>query len=60
MERKKIQLFFLKSGNSANDQPNVNGLNTNLKSYYNEVNFEWMLKYDQVLSCHMNSILVEA
>ena len=62
MKCQHIQPFVLKSGNSANNQPNDNVPNAKLKSLYNEVTSVWMLKYGtkKCLPCHMNSILLEA
>ena len=62
MQRKNIQPFILKAGDSINDQPNDNGPNSKLKSLYNISKAMWMLKYGttRFQPNHMNSVLVEA
>ena len=62
MDRQNIQPFILKSGNSANDQPNDNFPNSKMKYLYNELKSVRMLKYGttQILPYHMNSIFVES
>ena len=58
---KKIQPFFLKSGDSINDQPNDNDPNSKLKSLYNVTKSTWLLNYGTTKFSphHMNSVLVE-
>jgi hypothetical protein len=36
-----IEAFFLKAGDSENDQPNYNGPNASVKGCYNENKTEW-------------------
>ena len=59
---KNIQHFFLKSGDSINDQPNDNVPNAKLMSLYNMSKSAWMLKYGTTKFSphHMKSVLVEA
>ena len=45
IQRKNIQPFILKAGDSINDYPNDNGHNRKLKSLYNTSKAKWMLKY---------------
>ena len=40
-----VYVFFLKSGDSENDQPNDNGSNCKLKSIFLQVKEEWRKKY---------------
>ena len=45
MQIKNIQPFVLKAGDSIDDQPNVNGPNSKLKSICKIPKSKWMLKY---------------
>ena len=62
MDNQNIQTFFLKAGDSVNNQPNDNIINSKLKFHYNEVKYEWILNYGmkRFLPYHMNSILMES
>ena len=62
MQSKNIQPFILKVGDSINDQPNDNGLNSTLKDLYNISKAKWTMKYGttRFQPHHMNSVLVEA
>ena len=61
MKTKNIQPFILKAGDPINDQPNNNGPNSKLKSLYNVLKDQWILKYGttRFQPNHMNSVLVE-
>ena len=62
VERRNMQPFILKPGDSANNHPNDNGKNSKHKSHYNEVKSAWIMKYvtRKFLPHYMNSILVES
>ena len=62
MEHHNIHPFVLKSVDSMNEQKNGNDPNEKLKYLYDEVNYDWMLKYwtTKILPHHVSSILVEA
>ena len=61
MQRKNIQNFILKAGESINNQPNDNGPNSKLKALYKILKDKWMLKYGttRFQPHHMNYVLVE-
>ena len=61
MQRKDIQTFILKVGDSINNQPNDSGPNSILKSLCNGLKDNWMLKYGttRFQPHHMNSVVVE-
>ena len=54
--------FFLKAGDSTNDQPNDNGPNASFKACYNDVKDEWDERFGttQYTPAHMNKVLVKA
>ena len=62
MDHQNIQPLILKAGDSINDQPKDNGLNSKLIFLYNEVKYAWIIKYGmtKLLPHHMNYSLVES
>ena len=54
--------FFLKAGDSANDQSNDNGPNASFKACYNDVKDKWDERFGttQYTPAHMNKVLVKA
>ena len=60
-QRKNIQPFIPKGGDSINNQPNENMPNSKLKALYNTSTANRMLNYvtPRIKPHHMNSVLVE-
>ena len=61
MQRKNIQPFILKAGDSTSNYPNGNGHNAKLKALYNTSKAKWMMKYvtSRFQPHHMNYVLDE-
>ena len=61
LEDNNCDFFFLKSGDSKNDQPNDNGPNACLKSCYDEEMDKWNMEWGTTTysPAHMNKVLVE-
>ena len=61
MANNSVHGFFLKSGDSGNDQPNDNGFNAKAKAVYNDEKMAW----DEVFvttpfsPAHMNTVIVK-
>ena len=62
MPERHVQAFFLKAGDSENDQPNDNGPNACVKSCYNDEKSRWDEKYATTpfTPPHMNGVLSKA
>ena len=60
-QRKNIETFIIKAGDSIKNQSNDNRPNTKLKSLYNTSKAKWILKYgtSRFQPHHTNSALVE-
>ena len=60
-QRKNIQPFILKAGDSFNNQPSKNRPNSKLKALYKIPKAKWMLKHGTMMfqPHHTNSVLVE-
>ena len=61
IQRKNIQPFIIKVGDSINNQPNDNEPNSKLKALYNISKDKWMINYGttRFQPHHMNYVLVE-
>ena len=61
LHRRSVYSFFLKAGDSENDQPNDNGPNAGLKADYNEEKGEWLLKFPsrKFTPASMNDVLTK-
>ena len=59
LEDNNCDSFFLKSGDSENDQPNDNGPNACLKSCYDEEMEKWNMEWGTTTynPAHMNKVL---
>ena len=56
-----ILAFILKASDSTNYQPNDNGPNLNLNSYYGIAKLKWQIQHGTIkfTPSHMNSVLVD-
>ena len=62
LSKRNLHPFFLKAGDSTNDQPNDNGPNATFKACYNDAKDEWDEKFGttQYTPPHMNGVIVKA
>jgi hypothetical protein len=62
MPERHVEAFFLKAGDSENDQPNDNGPNGCMKSCYNDEKSTWDERFATTpfTPAHMNSVLAKA
>ena len=61
IRKHSIQYFILKSGDYVHDQPNHNGTNMKINSFYGNSRINWMRHHEtlEFTPAHINYILVE-